>query len=187
MTGMLCEGLHVGNSADKTVYMHTPVACSRCNKCIHVIHPWNSVQAHTFMADFCSRPARTLSRVDLPAPGGPSSSVMRPGRNVPLMSSRMQNCVLLGFMSPTFCTNACHGKGRLVSTATYYAYRLLAIDITNKRGNHCKCELLCDSERLLDSVQTTSQDHHRKDWSMFGLTIGIHNSCHPPQICCDTN
>jgi len=49
------------------------------------------------------RPARALSKVDLPAPGGPRSKVMRPGLKVPLTSSRMQNCVLLGFMAPTFC------------------------------------------------------------------------------------
>lgn len=57
--------------------------------------------------DFCSRPARAFSKVDLPAPGGPSSSVMRPGRKQPLMSSSILKRCLFGFIKRTDCKAFC--------------------------------------------------------------------------------
>ena len=73
----------------------------------------------TCIAVFCIRPARALSRVDLPAPGGPRSRVMRPGLKVPLTSSRMQNCVLLGFMAPTFCNMLYRQQQELLRVGHY--------------------------------------------------------------------
>lgn len=79
------------------------------SKAKHSCHaPWL-----TLRGDLLMRPARALSREDLPAPGGPRRRVVRPGRRMPLTSSKMVKRVLVSFISPTFASVLCtHGRAK---------------------------------------------------------------------------
>ena len=66
---------------------------------------------------FCRRPASALSKVDFPAPGGPSSRVKRPGCRMPLKLSRIVNFVLLVFQRCTFCRLPCKDRAVLLQYA----------------------------------------------------------------------
>ena len=70
--------------------------------------------------------ARVLSRVDFPAPGGPSSRVMRPGLMAPLMLSSRMNLCLPGLM-PTKLRHAC----------SQYIFHFSTVNV------EAKCFLIC--------------------------------------------
>ena len=55
----------------------------------------------------CRLPARALSSVDLPEAGGPSSSVIRPGRSTPLTLSSICRSRLCSSHSPHRASPAC--------------------------------------------------------------------------------
>ena len=67
-----------------------------------------------------SLPARAFRRVVLPEEGGPSSSVRRPGRMVPLRPLRMLMRFLVLRMIRSFCSTPCNPAHGCVGTALLY-------------------------------------------------------------------
>ena len=92
--------------------------------CNHILHGATSAaieKARLFVAILtstlpflCRRPERAFSRVDLPAPGGPSSSVNLPGCRIVLIVSRIVNRCDKSLVKPTLRSTPCKGNN------TYY-------------------------------------------------------------------